>query len=392
MSNLFVPGHPHGTARALSLHRSCAAATCGGGGGRASASRASASVTRRPRGWALSGTCRSSSREGQSRSRWSGRTARGKTTLHQAADPAVRADRRARSSSTARISQGLGQRPRFGGASASSSRTSTSTSSRCARTSASAASSTPRTSARRARGRPGRRGRAGRRRCRGRLDTPARPLVQGRRRAVGRPVAEGGARARVHARGGRHPGPRRADRGAGRRGRSTPSSERFRPAGPRPDDTARSPPSPTVRRADRIVVIEHGQIVEQGTHEELMAPAAATRTSSRSRRRATSERGRPRQCASTCCPRCPTAGRPGRSGGEAPVAGPPVAPGGGKYLELTAAGATSRTIASRSRRRLTSRPPGNRRRCWRRAGTPSGLGRMSPRAAGVGDPPSEGGW
>lgn len=28
---------------------------------------------------------------------------------------------------------------------------------------------------------------------------------------------------------------------------------------------------PTVRRADRIVVLEHGQIVEQGSHDSLVA-------------------------------------------------------------------------------------------------------------------------
>ncbi len=152
-----------------------------------------------------------------------------------------------------------GTRRRCAGASASSSRTSTSTSSGCARTSASAASSTreddPRARARR-------RAAAAPTRCVAALpaglETPARPLVQGRRRALRRPVAEGRAGPRLHARGGRHPGPRRAHRRARRRGRAR--RLRALPALAQGRTTILiSHRFPTVRMADRIVVLEGGQ-------------------------------------------------------------------------------------------------------------------------------------
>ena len=101
-------------------------------------------------------------------------------------------------------------------------------------------------------------------------------LVRRRPGALGRPVAEDRAVARVHARGRRHPGARRAHRRHGRRGRG-----RGLPALSRLSESRMgiviSHRFSTVRMADQIVVLDDGAIVEQGTHEELMARTAATR-------------------------------------------------------------------------------------------------------------------
>ena len=265
MSNLFeylaIPtGRPRAAARARRAAR--------GGRRRASASRTWASATPAPRA-GRSGTCRSSSPAGRAW-RSSARTARA----------------RRRSSSS---SPGSTSRPR--GASCSTDGTSATWDEDDAPPAhrrhlpglqpvpvplpgerrASAASSTPRTRARleRAVGRGGadeviRTLPAG-------LETPLGPLVQGGHRALRRPVAEGRARPGVHARGGGHPGARRAHRRARRRGRARHlrALPAARPrAAPRSSSRTASPPC-----AWRIAssCIEQGKIVEQGTHEELMA-------------------------------------------------------------------------------------------------------------------------
>ena len=58
----------------------------------------------------------------------------------------------------------------------------------------------------------------------------------------------------------------------------------------------------TVRMADLIVVLDGARVVEVGTHEELMARAASTRSSTASRRRRTAEAGRAARGRRYSCP------------------------------------------------------------------------------------------
>jgi energy-coupling factor transporter ATP-binding protein EcfA2 len=113
----------------------------------------------------------------------------------------------------------VGPRPRCAAASASSSRTSCATSSRWARTSAPATSARSRIATRWTEAAEQGLAAPVIAELPVRLRHPARQVVQGRSRAVARPVAEGRAVARVHAQGRRHPGARRAHRVDGRRRR-----------------------------------------------------------------------------------------------------------------------------------------------------------------------------
>ena len=61
----------------------------------------------------------------------------------------------------------------------------------------------------------------------------------------------------------------------------------------------------TLRKADRLVVLDRGQIVEQGPHEELMARKA--RTTAFIRRRPARPRPTPRRRAATTWPPWPDA-------------------------------------------------------------------------------------
>ena len=159
------------------------------------------------------------------------------------------------------------------------------------------------------------------------------------------------------------PDPRRRDQRHRRQDRGGRSTTRCARSWPSRTTLLIAHRRSTLHLADRIVVLEHGRVVEQGTHEELMARSALYRTLLSGLEEEDAEQDR----------------RPDRGAGRHRVraarTAPPRRPG-----PETAADRQRRTVGARSDRRAEHRRRPRRR--WRRqlAAQPG----ADPRAAGPG--------